>query len=303
MRHLIIGAVLALVWASPSGCKEEEPTEKQKGKDEAAQKLDYAEGAASALNDRGKGVGQATGQGVGNLIRGIGTGITDVVYPPVTVFLAKEAQDAGVAVNRATEGSSTDEGNEIRLLLAFSQLVKGRVLLHAYDANNLEQGRATSQFVNQPAGSVLDLSIYFNRNLRMSGIHHYNMEMIPPKAVVLSGDAQSPPEVVKGKDKDKEPLDLRLGQLEEEAGPPVRVSLYVIFNTAFEGEVQLRALDASRTEIGRSQKIGEIAEEADSSRTFEFAFHETLSVGSVDSYELFVRSGDGAKSKKKQKKN
>jgi hypothetical protein len=263
MRHLIIGAVLALAWAGPSGCREEP---------RAVQKPVIETGAAP-----------------------------DVVPRTVTVFLAKEAQDAGVAVNRATEGSSGEEGNEIRLVLAFSQLVRGRVLLHAYDANSLEQGRATSQFLNQPAGSVLDLSIYFNRNLRMSGIHHYNMELIPPKAVVLSGDAVGPPEVLKGKD--KEPLDLRLGQMQEEAGPPIRVSLYVIFNIAFVGEVQLRALDASNTEVGRSQKVDEIEQEADSSRTFEFVFHETLSAGSVESYELFVRGSDGSKIKKKQKKS
>jgi hypothetical protein len=264
MRHLIIGAVLALAWAGPSGCKEEP---------RAVQTPVIETGAAP-----------------------------DAVPRTVTVFLAKEAQDAGVAVSRATEGSSGDEGNDVRLVLAFSKLVRGRVLLHAYDANSLEQGRATSQFLNQPAGSVLDLSIYFNRNLRMSGIHHYNMELIPPKAVVLSGDAAAgPPEVVKGKD--KEPLDLRLGQMQEEAGPPIRVSLYVIFNTAFVGEVQLRALDASNTEVGRSQKVDEIEQEADSSRTFEFVFHETLSAGSVESYELFVRGDDGSKIKKKQKKS
>ncbi|MCK9462302.1 MAG: hypothetical protein M0R80_21975 [Proteobacteria bacterium] len=269
MRLVTIGAALALAAVPPSGCREE-PAEPRK---------------AEKVNE---------------LIRELDTGVEEVVHPPVTVFVAKEAEAAGVTVNRATEGSTGDEGNEIRLVLALSQLVKQRVMLHAYDADNVEQGRAVSPCLNQPAGSVQEVSVYFSRNLSLRGIRHYNMELIPPKAVVLTGDAVGPVELHKGKE--QEPLRLRLGQMQEDAGPPIRVTQYLIFDTAFEGELQLRAFDGSRSEIGRSQKIDGIKEGADASRTFEFVFHETLLAGSVESYELFVRRTDEPKGRKNKKK-
>jgi len=262
MRQLIIGAVLAQAWAGPAGCREE-PQAPQQPEIEAAD-------TASA--------GPRT----------------------VTVFVAREAQDAGVAVSRATEGRSADEGNEIRLALSFSKLVEARVLLHAFDESNVELGRAKSQNFEQPAGSALDVSVYFRHDLVLDRIHHCNMELIPRKAVTLSGDAAGPVELIKGRD--KEPPELRLGRIQEEVGPPIHVSIDAVFVSSFEGELQLRAHDASGTEVGRSGRSAGIVQEAGTSRRFEFAFHETLSAGSVESYELFVRGSDEHKNKNKNKK-
>jgi hypothetical protein len=260
MRRLIIGAVLAQAWAGPAGCREEPQVPR-------SPEIEAVDAAAAPRT--------------------------------VTVFVAREAQDAGVAVSRATEGRSGDEGNEIRLALSFSKLVEARVLLHALDENNAELGRAKSQNFEQPAGSALDVSVYFRHDLVLDRIHHCNMELIPRKAVTLSGDAAGPVELIKGRD--KEPPELRLGRIQEEVGPPIHVSVEVVFISPFEGELQLRAHDASGTEVGRSGRSAGIEQEARTSRTFEFAFHETLSARAVESYELFVRGSQGRKINKRKR--
>jgi hypothetical protein len=264
MRHLIMGAALALACAGQTGC----------GNGSAKKGAgDGGNGERPAAEDRGR-------------------------FAEVTVFVAREAQEAGVAVIGARAGMPGEEGNEVRLALSFAKPVETRVLLHAVDENNVELGRAKSQNLSQPAGSTMDVPILFGRHLDPSGVHHYNMELIPQKALVLSGDAAGPPELVKGKD--KEPLEIRLGRMREDTGPPIRVRLDVAFVTPFLGELQLRAHDASGTEVGRSGRSVEVDQEAGSSRTLEFVFHETLSAASVESYELFVRGSEGPKTKKRK---
>jgi hypothetical protein len=261
MRRLIIGAVLTQVWAGPVGCREEPPTP-------PAPVID----AASA---------------------------PDLGPRTVTVFVAREAQDAGVSASRATEGRSDEEGNEVRLELSFSKLVEARVLLHAYDENNLELGRAKSQNLDQPAGSALEVPVLFNHKLRLAGVHHFNMELIPQKALIVSGDTAGPVELVKGRG--KEPPEIRAGRMREEIGPPIRVSLDVAFVSSFEGELQLRAHDVSGTEVGRSGKSAGLEQDAGSTLKLAFVFHETLSAASVESYELFVRGDQGRKNDKRKR--
>jgi hypothetical protein len=216
----------------------------------------------------------------------------------VTVFVAREAQEAGVSVRAATEGTGDERGIEVRLDLAFAKPVEARVLLRAYDGDNVELGRAKSRNLDQIAGSALAVSVYFRHDLRLDRIHHCGMELIPQKAVALSGDGAGPPELIRGKD--KEPPALRLGRMLEDAGPPIRARLGVLFDTSFAGELQLRAHDLRGTEVGRSQRIDGVEAEAGASRTFEFRFHETLSADSVESYELFVRGTRAPKVKKRR---
>jgi hypothetical protein len=232
-------------------------------------------------------------------IEGAADAQADAVVPTVTVFVAREAQEAGVTVRAATRGRSSDEGNEIRLALAFAKPLEARVLLQALDDGNVELGRAKSPNLGQPAGSTTEVSVFFRRALSLERIHHCNMELIPQKAVVVSGDAAGPAELVRGKD--KEPPEIRLGRVLEEVGPPIRVRIDVAFVTPFEGELQLRANDTRGAEVGRSQKAADLAAEAGATRTFDFVFHETLSARFVESYELYVRGSAGLKKPKKKR--
>ena len=292
MKHylLIMGICTSFVLHISCG-EEKEPTEMEKGKEYAKDKLDYAEGAAEVLNEKGEPVGRTTGKGVGGLLKGIGSGIMDAVYPPVKIKPSQELMAAGITVNKAEEGSSTRDGSEVNLTLAFSKIYKGRLRLHAFDAKGVEMGRAVSNTINQPVDSILDLTVHFDKRIRMSNVSYCEAHLIAPKTVSLMGDAAPPPEGEEG-------IGIELGQMHEGDGTPLKVTQYVIFNQKFFGELQMRAYDATGSEIGRSQKFENLDQDADSSNTFEFTFHETVTVDSAARYSLYAAKSKGKKKKK-----
>ena len=299
MKRSLTGFGCCLVLIFAAGCGEKkEPTEAEKGKELVEKKLEFAEGASEALNDKGAPVGRSAGKGVGGLLKGLGTGLVDAIYPPVEISPSEELVGAGIKVNKSEEGHSTGKGNEVNLTLAFSKIYKGKMTLHAFDEKNVEMGRTTSKLLNQPADSILDLTLYLDKNIRMSAVDHCELRLVPPKAVTLVVDGVEPGAEADGT------LGIELGQMQEGAGNPLEVSQYVIFNGDFAGELQLRAFDATDAEVGRSQKVEDLEQGADSSETFEFTFHETLDGDSVARFELHAKKAEAksGKGKKKGKK-
>jgi hypothetical protein len=278
-------------------CSREEPTDYEKGQVEANKRLDYAQGAGEALHDKGGSVGRVAGDGVGSLLRGIGTGVVDVVYPPVKINPSPMLDEAGIAINKCTEGS----GSDVELTASFSKVYKGRIQMKAFDRNNVEIGRADSKTINQPPDSLLSLTFSFPSTMRLSDIAYGTLTLLAtaPVTVVetpISGAGASP-------DAAENPAGagISLGQMQEKDAVPPAVSLYVIFNLEFKGSIQLRAYDATDTEIGRSPKKEGVEYAADTSDTLDFSFNSEIDRASIARYALHVvRAADPPKKGKKR---
>jgi hypothetical protein len=296
MRSIRVLLSAALVLAI-SGCSEKEPTDYEKGKDEATKKLDYAQGAGEVLHDKGGSVGRTAGDGVGSLLRGIGTGVVDVVYPPVKVNATPELAAAGIAINKCTEGN----GSDVELTAAFYKVYKGRIQMKAFDKGNVELGRAESKTINQPPGSLLSVTFSFPSTLRLSDIAYVALVLLATPAVtIVEAGSPAPAGAAPAAETPPDP-GLSLGQMQEQDSVPPKVSIYVIFDREFKGSIQMRAYDATDTEIGRSQKMEDVEHAADTSETLEFSFNAEIDRASIARYTLNVERAP-AKAKKGKKR-
>ena len=288
--RVILSAALVLAVA---GCGRKEPTDYDKGKAEANKRLDYAQGAGEVLHDKGGSVGRVAGDGVGSLLRGIGTGVVDVVYPPVKVNEAPEIAAAGIAINKCVEG----QGSDVELTAAFSKVYKGRIQMRAFDKGNVELARAESKTINQPPGSLLTVTFSFPSTLRLSDVANVTLVLLATAPVMIveepppaAAAAETPPDT-----------GLSLGQMQEQDSVPPKVSIYVIFSRGFSGSIQMRAYDATDTEIGRSEKMEKLERAADTSDTLEFTFNAEIDRASIARYTLNVERAP-AKGKRGKKR-
>jgi hypothetical protein len=88
MRRLWV-MKLTLVSCLLMACDQRTPEEK--GKDYANEKLGFVEGAAQVLKEKGNSLGQTAGKGLTELVKGFGSGVKDVVNPPVNHHLSQAA--------------------------------------------------------------------------------------------------------------------------------------------------------------------------------------------------------------------
>src|SRR5687768_5157346 len=83
-------------------------TPEEKGKDYAEEKLGFVEGASKVLENRGKGIGQSVGKGVGDVVKGTGSGVKDVIHSAVKVESGADLGGSGVKVMQAHEGDQSN---------------------------------------------------------------------------------------------------------------------------------------------------------------------------------------------------
>src|SRR5688572_15848931 len=181
VRVAVVCTCLALAGV---GCDRRTPEEK--GKDYAEEKLGFVEGASKVLEAKGKGLGQSVGKGVGDVVKGTGSGVKDVISSPVKVELGPDLGAGAVKVMQAHEGDQSGGARNVVVYLDFPQRFEGRLRLHAVSADKSEIGRADfADNVVQAAGSQKNITFPFASDMRLSKVAHYVLHMTPPKSVTL----------------------------------------------------------------------------------------------------------------------
>jgi hypothetical protein len=245
-------------------------TAAEKGKDYAEEKLGFVEGAAKVLEDKGKGLGQSVGKGVSGVVRGTGSGVKDVVNPPVKVDMSPDVASAGVKVLQAHEGESSGNTRGVVVYLDFPQRFEGRLRLHALGENKAELGRADlADSVSQPAGSQKTFTFPFPGDMRLSSVTGYVLHAGSNKTVTLDASLTD--------------SGITLSQLKETGK---EVSVYVMFEKPFNGGLQLRAKTAEGTELGRSPATAKLSYAADSAQYLSFNFDTRAPLENVTEYKL-----------------
>jgi hypothetical protein len=245
-------------------------TAEEKGKDYAEEKLGFVEGAAKVLEDKGKGLGKSVGKGVGDVVKGTGSGVKDVVHPPVKVELGSELASSGIKILQAHEGDALGDTRGVLVYLDFPQRFEGRLRLHAVGEKQAELGRAELPgTLSQAAGSQRTMTFPFPGDMRLSQVASYVLHAGVSKTIALdSGLAES---------------GIALSQLKE-AGQ--EVSVYAVFDKAFTGGLQLRAKSAEGAELGRSPATKKLSYTADDAEYLAFKFDARVPMENVATYTL-----------------
>ncbi len=259
-----------------AGDEEEEPKVNSKavGREITEAQIDLVDGGAEAMADKGEDLGTSIGEGMGNLLQGIGAGFEESFENNLNISPSEEMIESGVTIVTAEESY----GNQVKLALKFRDIYKGRVILQAFTADSIEIGRATSEAINQPENSLQNMRLQFHTDMDMSDIDHCSIMLISTPTVDVVYNRSNAPTTK-----------ITLGQMHETGTSPLRVSQYIIFNNAFSGSIQLRAFDATDAEIGRSQSYSNINKAEDVSATMDFTFHQTLAASSVRRFELHAK--------------
>lgn len=268
MRSFSWGPLLCAAACLASACDKRTPEEK--GKDYAEEKLGFVEGAAKVLEDKGKGLGQSVGKGVGGVVRGTGAGVKDVVHPPVKVELGTELATSGIKILQGHEGDVSGNTRGVVVYLDFPQKFDGRLRLHAVGEKDAELGRGElPDVISQPAGSQKSFTFAFPGDMRLGAVTSYVLHVGTSKTVALdTGLAES---------------GIALSQLKETGG---EVSVYAIFAKPFSGGLQLRAKSGDGVELGRSPATAKLTYAADSAQYLSFKFDARTPLDNVTSYTL-----------------
>jgi hypothetical protein len=270
------GALIAVLSALtllffPGGC--DKRTAEEKGRDFANRRVGFAQGAAGVLEEKGKGLGTSVGKGVGELVKGAGAAVKDVVYAPVKVTLAAELAASGLKLLQAHEGEVGGPARTVALTIEFPKAYEGRLQLRAFagDDESKEVGRsAPTKNVTQAGGSMLSISLAFPADTRLSKIGHYLLTGLAPKTASLAPGLEASA--------------IAPSQLSED---PTRATLYLVFNKPYRGGLQLRAYAADGGELGRSEATTRLSQERDSAMHMSFDFDEKTPLGDVSRYVLF----------------
>lgn len=259
--RLVIGLVLALLACSKA-------TPEEKGRNYAEEKLGFAQGAADTLKEKGAALGQSAGKGLGDLAKGVGSGVKDSVAAKVPTEAQRSAIDAGVTVHHAQEGEAQGDVRLIHSYVEFSKVFRGRLELYAFDASGTELGRGVlKDALNLAAGSKEQLSFRFPATVRFSHVKSYKLHYIPAAELALAQSLSG----------------VRVSQFRQQARV---VTVYVQFPEPYKGRLEMRAYAADGSELGRSEKTDLLKQSADSAEHFDFTFDERVPLAEATRFEL-----------------
>lgn len=266
-RTALAAGILLSLSALVSGC--DKRSSEEKGRDFAKERIGFAEGAANVLKEKGQGLGESVGKGVGDLVKGAGTAIKDTIYPTVKVELVPELASAGVSLLRANEGKDGVNSRAVVVHLQFAKTFDARLQLEALSSEGKLGSAQTPGNVVQATGSDKAIEFSFPSDIRLSKVDHYVASALKSKAVQLGP-----------------PLDASLMSVSQVREVGTQVTVYVEFKKPFRGGLQLRALNESGKEIGRSEPTFELTQESDSAAHVEFQLDPRTPMDGVTGYSV-----------------
>ncbi len=260
------------------GCDERTPEEK--GQDYADEKLGFIEGAAEQLSERGKGIGTSLGKGVGELVKGTGSAVKDVVHPPVNVSLSAQTKPLGLSIGQATEGSDGVDNREVVIHLSATKPYSGKLSLSAFENESARKAKKASAVTVSPLVDIVPgkssvVRFQFDSSVRLSKMEQFELTLEASKQLKLDEKVTA--------------QKIKLQQLTETKTPEgLEVSLYAIFEQPFRDGFSLRAYDAQGTEIGRSTPLPALDQAADSAGYVAFQFDKRTPVDKIATYKITV---------------
>lgn len=254
------------------GC--DDRTAEEKGHDYADEKLGFVEGAAEELSERGKGIGSSLGKGVGELVKGTGSAVKDVVHPTVTVTLSSPAKTMGFNVGQATEGADGSDNREVVIHLTSEKPYSGQLSLAA-----IQNDKTTAISVSTPLdlvpGKSSVIRFQFDTSVRLSKMERFELNLEAGKRLELDEKVS-----VQG---------IQLGQLSESRSEEgLEVSVYAIFEKPFRQGLSLRAFDSAGSEVGRSIPAAALHQTADSAGFISFRFDKRTPLEKITAYKILV---------------
>lgn len=216
---------------------------------------------------------------MGSLVRGLGTGVRDAVHPPLPAQLDPTATAAGISINRANDAGITGNERFAEVFLAFSKPFQGALVLAAFDATGVELGvgRLPSP-LNIPQAASETVRFAFTDSVRFSAATVFRLRTEAARTLIIHESAAG----------------ITASQLREQQQT---VTLYVTFQNAFRGGIQLRAYDQSGQELGRSSGNAELERDADAAEHIDFPFDARVSLRYAAKYELWAKRAPAARSR------
>ncbi len=243
-------------------------TAEEKGRDLASNKLDMAQGAASALEERAQKLGTSVGHGVGDLVRGVGGGVDDVLHPTVAVELDASARAAGVDVTRASRGDDVAGRGVIVAHLTFASAFAGRLELRAFGADGTELGRGRmDETVDIEASAATDARFGFDAAVRLGTVKSYRLLTLPALRLATHQSLEG----------------VTASQLRLKGNV---VSVYLVFERPFQGTIEARALADDASELGRAALGAPLKQAVGSATRIELVFDDGTAMGRVAGIEL-----------------
>ena len=146
-----------------TGCLCQSREEKLKAAEEqgntiAATKAKLAKGVGEAMKREGKEAMETVSEGVGEMVKGIGSGVNKGLLA-VKLDVAPELAGQGVAVTRA---SRLEAENAVSVYITFDNGYTGPLELRVFDEKDLEVGRARAE-LNGNAGGAQYVDFTFDR--------------------------------------------------------------------------------------------------------------------------------------------
>lgn len=266
-------AVLPLFLFCVVGCDRRTPEEK--GRDYAKEKLGFVQGATDELKERGKDIGDGLGKGVGELVKGTGSAVKDVTYPPVKIVLSEQAKAENLRVGQASEGPDEGEKHQVVVHLKAEKGFSGALALWGKGEGGIEVRTLEEEKVDIPLGGTTVVNFTFDRSVRLSKIAEFSLAVMAGKQIQLSEALKTP--------------GVTLSQLtEKKTETGQEVSVYAVFEKPFSGKLSLRAYDEKHTEVGRSELGAGLKQAADSATYLNFPFDARVPLSRVETYELLV---------------
>lgn len=248
----------------------DERSQEEKGRDFTRKNLDFVQGAAEALEEKGKGLGKSLGKGFAEAVRGAGSAMKDTLFP--TVPLATGTLRDSIRVLEAHEGKTDRQARRVVANLHFQKNFHGRVQVLAFSLAGTEIAKSkTTPTLKMTAGETERVEFEFPKDTRFSHVAEFQMRRVAPRSMKVASAA-----AVRG---------IKASQFSETVEG---ASVYVSFDAPFRGALYLRAYDAGGTEIGRS-RTELVFKGADSADYFEFTFAKPTKFEEVARYELYVK--------------
>jgi hypothetical protein len=140
MLRLVASLLLVVTLASCKSKEEKLQAAEDTGNTLAATKARLVKGVGEALQKEGKEAAEKVTQGVGEVVKGVGSGVEKGLLE-VKLDVQKELGPKGLSATRATRGDQGASAHAVSIYLVLEKPLKTSLELRAFDEQDREVGR------------------------------------------------------------------------------------------------------------------------------------------------------------------
>lgn len=139
-------SLLSLIALLMAGCMSKEEKMKkaeEEGNEAVGLKAKFIEGAGNALQKEGKDAAESASKGVGEVVKGVNSGITESLSEAPVILEPEFAANFDECRAEKIYASETDKTKKVSIYLIAKNDFKGKIILKALDKNKKEIGRSS----------------------------------------------------------------------------------------------------------------------------------------------------------------